>query len=136
MSSRGYATWYQTVVTAAQQVGFDPPMQTETAGPFFVETILDPHFRTDLYELDLSTRAIRRLTDLGRSGEGMDRYPSVGGDRDTAEGLSFGELPWFHATNVPTLIVDGLSLLQAELGRLATQLKGLLQGPSCCCVPG
>jgi len=64
MSSRGYPTWYQTIVTAAQQTGFDPPMQNETAGPFFVETILDPHFHTDLYELDLSTRAVRRLTDL------------------------------------------------------------------------
>jgi len=64
MSSRGSPTWYQTVVTAAQQVGFDPPMQNVTAGPFFVETILDPRFHTDLYELDLSTHAIRRLTDL------------------------------------------------------------------------
>lgn len=64
MSSRGYPTWYQTIVTAAQQTGFDPPMQNETSGPFFVETILDPRFHTDLYELDLSTRAVRRLTDL------------------------------------------------------------------------
>jgi hypothetical protein len=64
MSSRGYPTWYQTIVSAAQQTSFDPPMQNETAGPFFVETILDPHFHTDLYELDLSTHAVRRLTDL------------------------------------------------------------------------
>ena len=33
-------------------------------GPFFVLTVLDPKFRTDLYELDLSTRAVRRLTVL------------------------------------------------------------------------
>ena len=34
------------------------------AGPFFVLTILDPKFRTDLYELDLTTHAVRRLTTL------------------------------------------------------------------------
>jgi hypothetical protein len=33
MSSRGSPTWYQTVVTAAQQTGFDAPMQNETFGP-------------------------------------------------------------------------------------------------------
>ena len=66
MSSRGSPSWYQTVVTAAQQTGFDPPMQNETFGAMFVLTIADPEFHTDLYELDLSTRATRRLTDLNR----------------------------------------------------------------------
>ncbi len=65
MSSRTAPTWYQTVVTAARQLGYDPPPENETAGPMFVLTILDPAFRTDLYELDLSSHAIRRLTDLG-----------------------------------------------------------------------
>jgi hypothetical protein len=64
MSSRAAPTWYQMVVTAAQQTGFSPPMQNHVAGPMFVLSVLDPHFRTDLYELDLSTRAIRRLTAL------------------------------------------------------------------------
>jgi hypothetical protein len=62
MSSRGSPTWYQTVVTAAQQTGYAPPLENETAGPMFVLSILDPGFHTDLYELDLSTHAIRRLT--------------------------------------------------------------------------
>ena len=66
MSSRGSPSWYQTVVTAAQQTGFDPPLQNETFGPMFVLTIADPGFHTDLYELDLATRATRRLTDLNR----------------------------------------------------------------------
>lgn len=66
MSSRGTPTWYQTVVTAAQAAGFDPPGENEVVGPFFVLTILDPKFRTDLYELDLADHAIRRLTDLGQ----------------------------------------------------------------------
>ena len=64
MSSRDAPTWYQTVVTAAEQAGYDPPLENDVAGPLFVLTILDPKFRTDLYELDLSTRAVRRLTNL------------------------------------------------------------------------
>jgi Tol biopolymer transport system component len=64
MSSRDTPTWYQTVVTAAQASGYDPPFENEVTGPFFVLTVLDPKFRTDLYELDLRTHAIRRLTDL------------------------------------------------------------------------
>jgi hypothetical protein len=64
MSSRGSPSWYQTVITAAQQTGFDAPMQNETFGPMFFLTIADPAFHTDLYELDLATHATRRLTDL------------------------------------------------------------------------
>ncbi len=64
MSSRDTPTWYESVVAAAQAVGYDPPFENEVVGPFFVETILDPTFRTDLYELDLATHAVRRLTDL------------------------------------------------------------------------
>ncbi|HEV2310363.1 MAG TPA: hypothetical protein VGU73_07560, partial [Acidimicrobiia bacterium] len=63
MSSRGSPTWYQTVITAARQVGFDPPSQNDTFGPMFELTISDPGFRTDLYERDLATGATRRLTD-------------------------------------------------------------------------
>jgi hypothetical protein len=64
MSSRDTPSWYQTVVTAAQQAGYDPPSENEVVGPFFVLTVLDPKFRTDLFELDLRTHASRRLTDL------------------------------------------------------------------------
>ena len=64
MSSRATPTWYQAVVTAAQQAGYDPPFENEVFGPFFVLTVLDPKFRTDLYELDLRTHAARRLTNL------------------------------------------------------------------------
>jgi hypothetical protein len=66
MSSRGSPTWYQTFVTAAQQLGFRPPLQNETFGPMFVLAISDPGFHTDLYELDRATGAIRRLTNLNR----------------------------------------------------------------------
>ncbi len=64
MSSRATPTWYQTVVTEAQAAGYDPPSENDVAGPFFVFTILDPRSRTDLYQLDLATRAVRRLTAL------------------------------------------------------------------------
>jgi hypothetical protein len=64
MSSRGSPTWYQTVVTAAQLAGYDPPLENDVVGPVFVLTVLDARFRTDLYELDLTTHAIRRLTNL------------------------------------------------------------------------
>jgi Tol biopolymer transport system component len=63
MSSRGSPTWYQTVITAARQVGFDPPSQNDTFGAMFELTISDPGFHTDLYERDLASGAIRRLTD-------------------------------------------------------------------------
>jgi hypothetical protein len=53
------------VVTAARRLGFEPPRQNDTAGAMFVFTILDPRFATDLYELDLSNHAIRRLTRFG-----------------------------------------------------------------------
>jgi hypothetical protein len=66
MSSRATPTWYQTVVTAAQAAGYDPPDENDVVGPFFVLTVLDPKFRTDLYQLDLRTHAVRRLTDLGQ----------------------------------------------------------------------
>jgi len=65
MSSRDTPTWYQSVVTAAQTTGFRGRLQNEVFGPLFFDVIFDPRFRTDLYALDLSTHAIRRLTDLG-----------------------------------------------------------------------
>ena len=66
MSSRGTPTSYEKTVASARGAGYDPPFENEVAGPFFVLTILDPKFRTDLYELNLSTHAIRRLTDLNQ----------------------------------------------------------------------
>lgn len=64
MSSRATPSWYETVVSEARAAGYDPPGENDVAGPVFVLTVLDPRFRTDLYELDLATRAVRRLSDL------------------------------------------------------------------------
>ena len=65
MSSRDTPTCIRRS-SAAQQARYDPPFENEVIGPFFVLTVLDPKFRTDLYELDLRTHAIRRLTDLNQ----------------------------------------------------------------------
>jgi len=62
MSSRDYPTWYQTVVSAAQWLGFDAPQASTVFGPVFFETIGDPRFKTDLYMMALKSRAVRRLT--------------------------------------------------------------------------
>ncbi|HXQ20749.1 MAG TPA: hypothetical protein VN812_03685 [Candidatus Acidoferrales bacterium] len=62
MSSRDHPTWYQTVVSAAQWLAFDAPQANTLFGPMFIYTILDPRFETELYEMDLHSHAIRRLT--------------------------------------------------------------------------
>jgi hypothetical protein len=62
MSSRDHPTWYQTVVSAAQWLGFDAPQANTLFGPMFIFTILDARFETELYVLDLHSHAVRRLT--------------------------------------------------------------------------
>jgi Tol biopolymer transport system component len=62
MSSRDHPTWYQTVVSAGQWLGFDAPQPATTFGPLFFQTIGDHRFQTELYMMDLSTHAVRRLT--------------------------------------------------------------------------
>lgn len=62
MSSRDHPTWYQTVVSSAQWLAFDAPQANEIFGPMFILTIVDPGFKTDLYEMDLHSHAVRRLT--------------------------------------------------------------------------
>ena len=65
MSSRAAPTWYQLVITAAQEAHYLPPLENETVGAMFIKAITAPRFRTDLYQLDLTTRAVRRLTSFG-----------------------------------------------------------------------
>jgi hypothetical protein len=171
MSSRGSPTWYQTVVTAAQQTGFDAPMQNETFGPMFFLTISDPGFHTDLYELDLATRATRRLTHLnkvvpefyfdpggrrllwteggagGRTIVGRMALPGtptragravtvdrswVGAPRRPGTSGSTSAPPPNPSGPLPSVVTEGVPLLQAQLAQLATRLQGLPHGPSCC----
>ena len=170
MSSRGSPSWYQTVITAAQQTGFDAPMQNETFGPMFFLTIADPGFHTDLYELDLATHATRRLTDLhaiipefyfdpsgrqllwseGRHGRtvvgtlaasptpgrvgprvAVDRT-WAGAPRHPASGTASPGPPPTRSAPLPTVVVEGAPVLQAQLTALAAHLQGLPTGPACC----
>ena len=62
MSSRDHPTWYQTLISGSQQLGFDAPNAASVAAPLLVYEIGHPDLRTELYMLDLRTRAIRRLT--------------------------------------------------------------------------
>ena len=173
MSSRGSPTWYQTVVTAAQQTGFDPPMQNETFGPMFFQAISDPGFHTDLYELDLATGATRRLTHRNQivpefyfDPSGRQLLWSEGGHGRTIVGrMELAQPPrragatvavdrsWIGAPRrpvtsasnpapprtpsapLPSVVVEGAPLLQAQLADLATRLQGLPQGSSCCRAP-
>ena len=116
MSSRGSPSWYQTVITAARQIGYDPPLQNETFGPMFVLTISDPAFRTDLYELDLSTHAIRRLTNLNRivpefyfDPSGRRLLWSEGGHGATIVGQ-------FSLTTAPTRVGPRVAPVAASVG--------------------
>jgi len=62
MSSRDHPTWFQTVVSAGQWLDFDAPHASTIFGPLFFQTIADPRFETELYIMNLATRAVRRLT--------------------------------------------------------------------------
>lgn len=62
MSSRSHPTRYQTLVSAAQWLDFDAPQANNLFGPLFYYAIADPDFRTELFIMDLETRAIRQLT--------------------------------------------------------------------------
>ncbi len=173
MSSRGSPTWYQTVVTAAQQARYEPPFENDVAGPMFVLTVLDRSFHTDLYELDRSTHAIRRLTFQNRvvpefsfDPQGTKLLWTTGDHSHTFIG-TFGissrrrastrpttdarwkdaprhgkrlapaptaamTTPAFKPANLPTVVTDGLVLLEAQLTELSRRLQDLPRGGSCC----
>jgi Tol biopolymer transport system component len=57
-------SWYNQVVAAAQAVGFDAPFPGSVGGPQFLADFSDPDFTSDLYMLDVRTRALRQLTDF------------------------------------------------------------------------
>jgi Tol biopolymer transport system component len=55
-------SWYNQVIAAAQAVGFDAPFPGSVGAPQFLADFSDPDFTSDLYLLDLRTRALRQLT--------------------------------------------------------------------------
>ncbi|MCU1452470.1 MAG: Tol-Pal system beta propeller repeat protein TolB [Acidimicrobiales bacterium] len=62
MSSRYQPSWSQSVVSAAQWLGFDTAHDPSIFGAYFFRLLADPQFTTELSILDLRTHAIRRLT--------------------------------------------------------------------------
>ncbi len=63
MSSRARpGTWYQTVITAAQWLGFDAPDAGSAGTPMFLADFSDPKFTSDLFMVHLATGAVRQLT--------------------------------------------------------------------------
>ena len=66
MSNRGdpVGSWYDLVAAAAQRTGFDAPQTGSTQTLEFLADFDGPDFHSDLYAVDVRTRAIRRLTNL------------------------------------------------------------------------
>jgi Tol biopolymer transport system component len=57
-------SWYNQVIAAAQAVKFDAPFPGSVGGPQFLADFSDPDFTSDLYMVDVRTRALRQLTDF------------------------------------------------------------------------
>jgi hypothetical protein len=111
MSNRGSrAGWYQTVATAAQATGFDAPDAGSIGGPLFLADFSDRRFRTDLFLIDVRTRAVRRLT--------RDRrvVPEFFWDR------GYRRLLW-------TETLPGGGVQQTRIGRFAGVRPSIRRGP-------
>jgi hypothetical protein len=57
-------SWYNQVVAAAMRTGFDAPHPGSVGALQFLADFSDPAFRADLYMLDVSTHALRPLTNF------------------------------------------------------------------------
>jgi hypothetical protein len=64
MSNRGNTrrSWYDLIVAAAQRTAFDAPDTGSTGTLQFLADFSGPDFDSDLYAVDVRTRAIRQLT--------------------------------------------------------------------------
>lgn len=67
MSNRGeeQRSWYHRVARAAQRTGFDAPLTGASQTLQFLADFDGPDFHSDLWEVDLQTGKLRRLTKLG-----------------------------------------------------------------------
>lgn len=57
-------SWYNLVIAAAQRTGFDAPNPGSAGTLQFLADFSDPAFRSDLYMVDVSTHALRQLTNF------------------------------------------------------------------------
>jgi hypothetical protein len=60
--SRSQDSWYNLVVAAAMRTGFDAPHTGVTQTLQFLADFVGPDFNSDLYAVDVKTKAIRQLT--------------------------------------------------------------------------
>lgn len=68
MSNRGHTlrSWYDLVAAAAQHTAFDAPNTGTSQTLQFLSDFDGPDFSSDLYAVDLRTKAVRRLTYLDK----------------------------------------------------------------------
>jgi hypothetical protein len=57
-------SWYNEIIAAAQRTGFDAPYPGSAGTLQFLADFTDPAFRSDLYMVDVSTHALRPLTNF------------------------------------------------------------------------
>ena len=57
-------SWYDLIVSAAQRTAFDAPDTGSTGTLQFLADFIGSDFRSDLYAVDVATRAVRRLTNF------------------------------------------------------------------------
>ncbi len=60
--SRPQMSWYDLIVSAAMRTGFDAPDTGSTQTLQFLSDFVGPDFNSDLYAVDVQTKAIRQLT--------------------------------------------------------------------------
>ena len=60
--SKPQNSWYDLIVSAAMRTGFDAPDTGSTQTLQFLSDFIGPDFNSDLYAVDVRTKAIRQLT--------------------------------------------------------------------------
>jgi Tol biopolymer transport system component len=60
--SKPQTSWYDLIVSAAMRTGFDAPNTGSTQTLQFLSDFVGPDFNSDLYAVDVQTKAIRQLT--------------------------------------------------------------------------
>src|SRR5262249_26105573 len=57
-------SWYNLIVSAAMRIGFDAPNTGSSQTLQFLSDFIGLDFNSDLYAVDVKTKAIRQLTDF------------------------------------------------------------------------
>lgn len=62
--SKPQNSWYDLIVSAAMRTGFDAPETGSTQTLQFLSDFIGPDFNSDLYAVDVRTKAVRQLTNF------------------------------------------------------------------------